>query len=338
MHDSNRDAGNSPKRPPAAHQQGGVAVALLDEYAQPPLLRAACLAWKLGMNDEDRVELWAPALFDALAARYGSKPATALKVTAEAGRLLKYLDARGATTWPQVTEGLVSEWCWAARPDRSGRYRRVSTGTAKVRRWAARALLETADMLGADVDAGVLVGDPVGDVLPEFSSRPLTEAEASLVREHSDAGLWFSSRSVVVALAFAGGNAAEIAKVSAADVDLDAGAVRFGGRASRTNPLDDWGLDAIAQHQRNRPSPDDPHARLCVSGPLSLERATHSVTVRLRKVVVDAGLANDPEITARSIRLTAALRVAQRQGIFAAASFLGNASLDRTAARPALAP
>ena len=300
--------------------------------ALPPLVRAVLGAWALVMTGDQRIEAWVPVLLDALVARYGSKPATAQKVAAEAARLLKFLITRGAVTWRDVNAALVSEWCWAARPDRSGRYRRVSAGTAKVRRWAARALFEIAEMLGADVDAAALVGDPVGDVLPAFSSRPLTESEASLVREHADAGLWFSSRSVVVALAFAGGTASEIARVTAADLDLTAGNVRFGGKAARTNPLDDWSRDAITQHVQNRPGATDSQYQLCVGGPLTLERATHSVTVRLRQVVVDAGLSREPEITARSIRLTTALRVAQQQGIFAAAAFLGNTSLDRTAA------
>ncbi|WP_423916762.1 hypothetical protein [Candidatus Poriferisodalis sp.] len=300
--------------------------------ALPPLVRAVLGAWALVVNGGDRIEAWAPVLLDALAARYGSKPATAEKVTAEVGRLLKFLIARGAVTWRDVFPALVWEWCWAARPDRSGRYRRVSAGTAKVRRWAARAMFETAEMLGADVDAASLVGDPVGDVLPTYSSRPLSDAEALLVREHADFGLWFSSRSAAVALAFAGGTSSDIARVTTGDVNVDAGTVRFGGKVARTNPLDDWGREAITQHLRNRPEATDRRGRLCVSGSLTHERATHSVTVRLRQVVVDAGLGGEPEITARSIRLTTALRIAQQQGIFAAAAFLGNTSLDRTAA------
>ena len=285
------------------------------------------------MNESDlSLERWKPVLLDALAARYGSKPATAQKITSENQRLLRSLIANGAVTLPDVSPAMVREWCWAARPDRSGRYRRVSAGTAKVRRWAARALFETAEMLGADVDAAALVGDPVGDVLPAYSSRPLTETETQLVRDHADVGLWFSSRSVTVALAFAGGSSGDIAAVSIGDVDIDAGTVRFRGASARTNRMDDWSRQTIAQHLRSNPHATDRRARLCIARSLPVERAAHSVTVRLRKVLVDAGLGDTPEVTARSIRLTSALGIAKQHGIFAAADFLGSPSLDRTAA------
>ena len=306
--------------------------------AIPPLVRAVLGAWALAMNGEDRIEAWAPVLLDALAARYGSKPATAQKAADLGAMLLQFLVASGASTLGDAAAALVTEWCWAARPDRSGRYRSVSPGTAKVRRWAARALFETAEMLGADIDPAALVGDPVGDVLPAYSSRPLTDAEAIAVRQHADVGLWFSSRPVVAALAFAGGTNGEIGLVRTRDVNTDAGIVRFRGAAARTNRLDDWGCEAVDLHLRNRPEPLDPDGRLCVSGSLAPERATHSITVRLRQVIVDAGLGAEPEVTARSIRLHTALGLARRDGIFAAAAFLGNTSLDRTAAALRLNP
>ena len=293
---------------------------------------AASAAVEAAMSAERRIEAWAPIVLDALAARYGSRPATAQKAAAEADRLVRYLRARGAATVDDITEDLIVGWCWTARPDRSGRYRKVSAGTAKVRRWAARAWLGTLEMLGAGIDAAALAGPAVGDALPSWSSRPLTEAEAALVRGRADAGLWFSSRSVVVALAFAGGTAAEIASTAAADVDVAAGTVRFAGRAARTNPLDDWGREAISRHLASRAEQPARRERLCVDGSLPIERASHSVTVRVRQAVIDAGLGAVPEITARSVRLSGALRVAEQHGIFAAAEFLGNASLDRTAA------
>ena len=70
---------------------------------------------------------------------------------------------------------------------------------------------------------------------------------------------------------------------------------------------------------------------LCVNEGLPLDRATHSVTVRLRDVIRSAGLASKPLVTARSIRLATAEQVRQASGIEAAARFLGNNSLDATA-------
>ena len=56
----------------------------------------------------------------------------------------------------------------------------------------------------------------------------------------------------------------------------------------------------------------------------------HSVSWRLHRILREAGL-NDPDITARSVRLTEAHRVLHTEGIAAAARFLGSPSLDATA-------
>jgi hypothetical protein len=56
------------------------------------------------------------------------------------------------------------------------------------------------------------------------------------------------------------------------------------------------------------------------------------VTVGLREVLVDAGIAGRPRVTARSIALAGARSMLDREGIIAAARLLGAYSLDAVAA------
>ena len=295
--------------------------------ALPPLVRAALGAVALVMSAEERIEAWTPALLDALAARYGSKPATAQKVTSEAGRLLRFLTGRGAVTWRDDVEPLVSEWCWAARPDQTGRHRSAAPATARNRRWVAQTVLETAAMLGAPVDAAA-AGEHAACRGDEVAARPLTADEEQDVRAFAESTA-LVLRPPLVVFAFAGGTAAEIALLTAADVDIDEGVVRFRGDAARANPLDEWSRGLVGLYLRNaRPPPEDP---LCVSGCLDPLRATHSVTVRLNRAIAEAGLGGRPGVVARSLRLTAARHVLQARGLETAARFLGSRSLNRTA-------
>ena len=295
--------------------------------AIPPLVRAVLEAWALIVTEDDRIEAWVPVLLDALAARYGSKPATAQKVTAEAARLLKFLIARGAVRWRDVIAALVSEWCWAARPDRSGRHRSAAPSTARNRRWAAQAVLETAAMLGAPVDAAA-AGEHTAGRGDEVPARPLTADEEQDVRAVA-ASTALVLRAPLVVFAFAGGTAAEIAALTATDVDIDECVVRFGGDAARVNPLDEWSRTLIGLYLRNARPP--PAAPLCVNGRLDPLRATHSVTVRLNRAIAEVGLSGRRGVVARSLRLTAARHVLQEHSLEAAARFLGSRSLNRTA-------
>ncbi|WP_420443079.1 hypothetical protein [Candidatus Poriferisodalis sp.] len=329
---SNRDPGIGPKRPLRAETRDGTPMLPLDEFWGTSLLRAAIPAWNLCMNDEDRLELWAPVLLEALHGLYGANPTTAKKIVADAQRFIRFLIARGVEYWWQVTPELVDEFLWAARPDRNGRHRSVSAATARNRRWTVKGSLETTVSLGVNLDVAALLGDPIGSTPPKESARPLTEVEAQTVRDFADAGLWTSERPVLAGLAFAGGTPREIAAVTGADVDIDNATVRFSGSSERTNPVDEWSLVEIASHLRSNPHKTQPGTPLCVTASLPHGRATHSVTVRLRNILIDADLAGRPGIKAGSIRLTAAAAIAASDGIFAAARFLGNKSLDRTVA------
>ena len=295
----------------------------------PPFIVAAAAACRLITMDDQRIELWVPVLLTALWGQSTLKPASVEKAVAEATRLLRFLRNCGARTWDDVTPQMVAAWMRKARPDRSGIHRKALPSTIRNRRWAAGMVFDIAEMLGADIDARWLLGEPLGSTLAVDSARPLTDDEAQAVRDHADAGLVASDRPVLIALAFAGGTAAQIASTTAADVDLNAAVVRFGGSSARTNPLDEWGVIEIASRLRSiRRRPGEP---LHVSSRLPPHRAAHSVTVRLRNSLIDAGIKDRPGVVASSIRLHTAAAIAAADGIFAAADFLGNESLDTTA-------
>ena len=291
-----------------------------------------CLrGWCLAVTGEQALSWWGPLVVEAVSARYASNARTAEKAAAEAYRLFRYLDARGAAVWADVTAGLVLDWCWAARRDRSGVHRGTAQSTARNRQWAALAAFGEAARLGAPIDASALVGARIPRPDPAVSARPLTDAEAERVRVYADAGLVASRRSLLVEFSYAGGTATEVAGVRMRDVDADAGTVVFTGAAARVGRLDAWGVETVRRFLRNHPAVAGGDL-LCVTAGSDVSRGAHSVTVRLGQVLDDAGLSGRPGVTARSIRLTGARRVLEADGIEAAARFLGSPSLDSTAA------
>ena len=308
----------------------GVQLRLFDD-GPPPRVRLCLAGWDLLMSDgRDLVAEWVPLVLEGLRIRYASNKRTSDKVAADAGRLLDYLQGRGVECWSDVTPDMVSHWCWVARADRSGRYRRTAQTTARNRQWVATTVFDVLGELGAPINTSVLVGDRIPYPDGTASARPLTAEEADRVREFADAGLVGSRRALLVAFSFAGGTATEVAAVRMGDVDLETATVAFTGTASRVNPLGQWGVSRVARFVRNRPPIPADHL-VCVTGRVRPERAAHSVTVRLRHVLRDAGLSDCEDVTARSIRLTTARQLLDTCGIEAAARFLGSPSLDNTA-------
>lgn len=301
-----------------------------DGLLLPPRVVLGLAGWCLAVTGETRLAVWEPLVADALRERF-SNPRTAKKAQAEAGRLFRYLRARGVGSWAGVTAVLVSEWCWAARLDRSGRHRPAAQPTARNRQWAARAAFEEAAWLGAPVDPAGVIGEPIPRPDPAVSARPLSDEEAQHLRANADADL-LSNGSLLVAFALAGGSAAEIASVRLRDLDLEASTVAFSGESARVNPLGQWPARVVRVWLLNQPGPLNDDALLCVGEWLGIERASHSVTVRLSRLLRDVGLGGLAGVTARSIRLTAARDVLEADGIEAATLFLGNRSLDATAA------
>ena len=282
------------------------------------------------MNTDMPLELWLPLITAALRASQARNAATAEKLVADTQRLFRYLAARGARFWADVTATLVLDWCWAAHRRGSGPHKRTKQATARNRQWEALCAFETAATLGAPINPAALVGPRIARPTDSVPARPLTHTEADDVRAHGDAGAVASRRSAALAAAFAGGTASEIAALLMRDVDLDAGTVAFSGPAARVGPLDDWGIETLSRFVRNNP-PIPPNSPLCVSATTSPSRAAHAVTVRLGQVLRDAHISGRPGVTARSIRLTTANQILQTHGIEAAARFLGSPSLDSTA-------
>ncbi len=248
----------------------------------------------------------------------------------EADRLFRFLGAHGCETWGDVTTSLVEGFCWGARPDRHGVHRRPSESTAKNRQWVARAVLETAESLGADVDADKLLGNRIPRRAIKPTTRPLTDYEARQVEVFAYERLIAPTRPLQVAFSFAGATATEIAVMRVRAVNLEAATVEFAGEAARTNRLDGWALETVERFFHHNPGLDD-DALLCVSRRTDEHQAAHSVTVLLREVLIEAGIAGLDGVTARSIRLTGARRVLDASGIEAAARFLGANSLDAAA-------
>ena len=283
------------------------------------------------VTNDMNIALWVPPVMEALQTRLRDKPRTAQKVLSESVRLFRYLDTRGARRWEDVSPELVSAWIWAARKRyRTSRHRDPADSTARNRQWIALLIFSEASSLGAPISPTELIGERVQRSGDYISARPLTVTEDSLVCVFSDTGYITSRLPGTVAVSRAGATATEAANVRLTDIDIEAGTVAFSGDAARIGLLDDWGVDAVRRFLRNNPSisADQP---LCVKPSTESTRAAHSVTVRLGHVLRDAGLAGRPGVTARSIRLTAARRVLDTEGIEAAARFLGSPSLDNTA-------
>ena len=251
--------------------------------------------------------------------RYGSNRRTMEKVSAEAGRLFRYLEAAGVNRWGHVTSELVLSWCWAARQTPGGGHARPSVSTARNRQWAAMAVFEAAETLGLVPEGRRLAGERIPRSIDFVPVRPLTHDEAKRVRGFADRGQLFSRRAVIVALALAGGTSSEIAKVRKSHVDLKTGTVTVG---ERENPVCDWGQQMIRQFLQIRPLVDK-NRLLAVGEQIAADRRAHAVTVRLGEVIRDAGLRGVPGVTARSVRLYTAKQILETVGLEAAAWFLG---------------
>ena len=284
----------------------------------------------LAVSGVELLAAWVAVVAGEVQARFAANERTAQKVVAETARLFRFLVARGADTWSAVTPALVLEWCWAARLSRSGRHRRAAQSTARNRQWVALAVFEAAASLGAPIDPRALIGERIARPSKYVSARPLNDDEDRRARDHADAGLVASMRSLCMAFSYAGGTASEVGAVRRRDVDLDAATVAFRGAAARVGPLDEWSAAMVARFLANNP-PMQPDERLCVTDRLDAQRAAHSVTVQLGQVLQAAGIAGRSGVTARSIRLTTARRILDTDGIEAAARFLGSVSLDTAA-------
>lgn len=243
--------------------------------------------------------------------------------------MLAHFERRGVTRLRDVTGDFTLEWCWSPVQGPDGSARGPARNFARDRQWVARAAFKVAAQLGAQLDPNVAAGARIKRGDPDVPARPLTDQELDRLCAHVDAGTAASRRPLLVALYSAGGSAPEVAAVRALDVDLDAGTVTFLGERARVCALDEWSARAIARYLRANPTAPD--ERLCVKADTPRDAAVDSVSIRMWKILKEAGFSSRSGISPRSIRLAAARQVLERDGIVAAAQFLGSPSLDNTA-------
>ena len=228
---------------------------------------------------------------------------------------------RRAAGWPDVTGDLTLEWCWSPIRRKDGTLCEPSLNTARNRQRTARAAFTQAAKLGAQVDPDAAAGDRIKRADPDVPTRPLSDRQLQRVCAVAEAGTAASKKPVL---------AAEAAAVRAQDIDLAAGTVTLLGPCKRVCALDEWSVRAIARYLRANPD-TAPHERLCVKADTPPQAAVQSVSIRLWKIIKQAGLASRGGISPGSIRLAAARGVLECDGIIAATRFLGSASLDNTA-------
>ena len=275
------------------------------------------------------LESWLPLVQETLRQR-PLTPATTKKAVNEATLLFRYVGEVGVTSFDDVTREMVTDWCYAPRPDRSGKHRSPSVSTIRNRQWLARTAFEALATLGVPVDSRELVGDLLSREQNGGFTRPMTEWEVDQVKAFADTRHYLSRGSLMVGFGLSGGDAAEIGFVRRRDVDLSAATVTFRGAKARTNPLDKWSAETVELWLHNNPevAPGD---LLCVSHTTDSRVAAQRVNARLCAVFSKAGFSDVSGVSARSLRLTGARRVLDAHGIEAAALFLGSLSLDGTA-------
>jgi integrase len=290
--------------------------------------RMLLLVAALSAMDADRIPLGTVRTLglNALQLQYSGSPSTAAKYVKEASRFFKQLQASGVEFFDEIEPDHADAFFWSASTFR-GRLSDVSATTASNRRSIIQSVLRELEHLGI-TQAADLLGPSIQRDHAE-PARLLTDSEVHRIRNECTGGFLFTFAPWFVALSEAGATAAEIAEVRGNDVDLDQGVVQFSGRNARYGPLSDWGVNTLRLVVAQQSLVDG--KRVCCGEDLGHERAAHSVTAGMHRILRDAGFARDRQVSARSIRHTFARRILEQSGIEAAALFLGSDSLDATA-------
>ena len=162
-------------------------------------------------------------------------------------------------------------------------------------------------------------------------TRPLLGEEPEAVRAVADSRRAKSRIPLCIVLSLvAGGTATEIANLRWEDIDLEAGTVTFSGSAARTVPLDEWGVATIRRFLHDSRAVDVDESPWVMPN-TDRPQAVVAVTYALGQALRFAGIFGRLGVTARSLRLTAGLRVLEADGIEAATRFLGLPRLDTAA-------
>lgn len=227
----------------------------------------------------------------------------------------------------QVTPRIVDCFVHALTSER----REPSVATMHLRRASVRLLFKVLR------EFAICGADPTVDVaLPPRSGlavRPLTDDEVELCRWAALATVTSTRQPAVWALGEAGASTCEVAKVAAADLDLDGQRVWLGG-GPRTDPrwasLTTWGATQLARRQRHMRAHGDEalafdHVIDAYAGRISAGAAFTAVLGR-------AGLAGEGDVRPRSLTAWVGRRIwLQTARIDEVARRLGLRSLDLTA-------
>lgn len=233
----------------------------------------------------------------------------------------------GVTDLAAVNQSMVDEFVDA--PTSTGQT--PSATVRHLRRCAVRLLFRTARQLGL-VDS-----DPTLDLeLPArrpTAARPLTDAEVERCRA---AALYLFDATrlpAAWALAEAGIRTGELAKVTVADVDFDAGVVHAPGcrsAAARAVPLTEWGAAQVGRRLRALPS--DPARTLTYEGDGSDKSKQAASCIAITDCLTRAGLSQDPAVRPVSVTAWAGRKLFEETArIDEVAARLGMRSLDRAA-------
>jgi integrase len=257
---------------------------------------------------------------------YPAPTGTARKLHGLLIHLEKDLQAHGLEFLDEISADHVLQHMWSARKTKHG-YSQVSPRTAGNRQWAYRFFQVAMGSEGLN-DGFDLSGDTVSRGEPE-SPRPLNLLELDSVIGMVDSTLISTGEDVLVALSMSGATANEAGLVRMCDVDLENKVVHFQGENPRTAVLTQWACNRIALFlgENHRES----EQRLAVADFVTTENVARTVNTRLMNVMRMTGFRSGSGVTAKSIRLGAAMVVLEAQGLEAAALFLGNNSLDATA-------
>ncbi len=233
----------------------------------------------------------------------------------------------GVTDLVGVTRSMVDEFVDA--PTSTGET--PSATVRHLRRCAVRLLFRKARQLGlVDSDPTLDLELPARRPTP---ARPLTDAEVERCRAAALYLFEATRLPAAWALAEAGIRTGELAKVTVADVDLDAGVVHAPGcrsAAARTAPLTEWGAAQLGRRLRALPS--DPVQLLTYEGDGSQKSKQASSCIAITDCMTRAGLGPDPAVRPVSVTAWAGRKVFDETGhIDQVAARLGMRSLDRAA-------
>ena len=277
---------------------------------------------RLSRSEPVRLDELREPIVSAITLRFANS-ASAEKCLKVVRQFLDLQIRKGAEYLSDITPEDIQDFYWLAV--KRGGHAKPSASTAANRQWAVRVLFETVTSLGM-WDGSDFSGESITRDLRR-SLSPASVQELQRIKEASRNVLVPTGEEFLVALSLAGGSAGEIALATIGDVDFANSRISFRGPNQRTNPLEPWSHEVLESADQiirvGQP--------LVVSPGLHLARATHSVTVRLNRIVANAGFPKRRNLTGASIRLGVAKQILDREGLEASAQFLGNQSLDLTA-------